>query len=192
MTNEMLVDPGLPDTAEVTFSAREELVSCLDSCRKLNQEVADYEKQCALAEEDEAALLADHQSDEEELVEKLARLGARKMVHERRIAARVSELRAEQSKLGLAVTRAEGQLRGEVVSLLDERRALLTERILSAAGFAKSPLSPPGLASLIGVSPLIQRIERCKPVEALSHLSVEERAQDIINKFDKLAEERSI
>jgi hypothetical protein len=193
MNEIILVDPGLPDTAEGAFgiSAREDLVSCLDSCRKLNQEVADYEKQCALAEEDEAALLADHQSDEEELAEKLARLGARKRVHEKRIAARVSELRAAQSKLGLAVTRAEGQLRGEVVSLLEKRRAQLNKQVLRVLGFIETPITPPALIQLVEGSPLIRAVDSCLPTSgAFTHLSVEQRGQDIINKFERLSEQK--
>jgi hypothetical protein len=191
MINETtLTDPRLPDTAEVTFGAREQLAGCLDSCRKLNQEVADYEKACALAEEDEAGLLEDRESDEEELVLKLAKVHARKKVHEKRAAARQADLKTAQAKLETVLTAASNQLRGECLTVLEQNRAALAESLLELLGLPFTRPLPPGIWQSVGLSPRIRAIESCQPrdANALGHVPVAERAADVLARFDKLSE----
>jgi hypothetical protein len=193
MTNEMLVDAPEPG-ATPGISAREELAGCLDEYRKLSEELAGYEKAHAQSEEDEACLLADHQSDEEALVEKLARVAAKRMVFERRLAARQSDLTAARAKLETVLTAASGQLRGEYLAVLEARRRELAEAVLRVLEIPATPILPPGIGQAVGNSPRIRAIEECRPVDAnaVGHLPIEQRASDVLSKFERLEGERSI
>src|ERR1700741_1182577 len=126
MTNEILADPELPETAEGTFgSPREELVSCLDNFRQLSEEIASYEALCRASESAEAEALANHSLPEEEAVDLIARAQARTHVHEARIAKKHQQLKVAHKKLENVLTTAANQLRGECLAVLEQKRAAL-------------------------------------------------------------------
>jgi hypothetical protein len=197
MTNEtILADPRLPDTEEVTFgSAREELVTCLGNFRQLSEEIASYEALCRASEAAEAAALANHSLPEEEAVELIARAQARKHVHEARIAKKNEHLKVAHTKLETVLTAATNELRGKYLQVLEETKSVLAAAVLKVLGLPVTPVWPHGVGLAIGSSPRIRALEDCRPpldAIAFSHLPIEQRASDVLSKFERLERERSI
>jgi hypothetical protein len=190
MTNEMLIDAPEP---EETFgsSARDKLASCLDSFRQLSEEIASYEALCRASEAAEAEALANHSLPEEEAVELIARAQARKHVHEARIAKKHEQLKVAHTKLETALTAASNQLRAEYLAVLDEKRRVLAEAVLKVLGLPVTPILPPGIGQAVGNSPRVRAIENCRPVDAnaVGHLPIEQRASDVLSKFERLEKE---
>jgi hypothetical protein len=192
MTSEMLVDPGLPDAAEATFgnSPHAELVSCLDNFRQLSEEIASYEALCRASEAAEAEALANHSLPEEEAVELIAKAQARKHVHEARIAKKHEQLKVAHTKLESVLTAASGQLRGEYLAVLEATRRELAEVVLRVLEIPATPILPPGIGQAVGNSPRIRALEACRPMDAnaIGHLPVEQRAADVLARFERLVE----
>lgn len=197
MTSEnILVDPGLPDTAEVTFysSAREELVTCLGNFRQLSEEIASYEALCRASEAAEAEALANHSLPEEEAVELIARAQARKHVHEARLAKKHEQLKVAHTKLETVLTAATNELRGKNHEVMEETKSVLAAAVLKALGLPVTPVWPHGVGLAVGNSPRVRVIEDCRPLDANTarHLPIEQLALDVLSKFERLEKEQSI
>jgi len=190
MTNEMLVDAPEPGAT----SAREELIASLNHFRQLSEEISSYEALCRASESAEAEALANHSLPEEEAVELIARAQARKHVHEARIAKKHEQLKVSATKLETASTAAANQLRGEYLAVLEEKRRVLAEAVLKVLGLPVTQILPPGIGQAVGNSPRVRAIENCRPMDAnaVGHLPIEQRASDVLSKFERLEKEGSI
>jgi hypothetical protein len=193
MTNEMLVDAPEPG-ATSGISAREELIASLDHFRQLSEEIASYEALCRASEAAEAEALANHSLPEEEAVELIARAQARKHVHEARIAKKHEQLKVAHTKLETVLTAASNALRGECLTVLEQKRAALAEAVLKVLGLPITRVWPHGVGLAVGNSPRVRAIEDCRPLDAnaVGHLPVEQRALDVLSKFERLEKERSV
>jgi chromosome segregation ATPase len=100
-------------------SAHDKLVSRLAEHRKLEQEVSDYEAACSKAEADEPDALNDHSLSEDEAVKRISEAQIRKNVHASRIAKKREEVKGSLAKLEAVLTKSEGELRVQYVSLFE-------------------------------------------------------------------------
>jgi hypothetical protein len=175
-----------------TITEAEKMRGHLYHYRRFSSELGELEKKIGQDRADESALLDNLGLDDEATADRLIRSQALQKVHESHLAAKRAQVGNLLKSVENTIPLAAGELGNECSALIDQRRAIITARILRAAGLPDDGFKPRGLIELINLSPLLIAIEQCLPSRNVcSPLSAEQKAEQLLEKFQKLETEKS-
>jgi hypothetical protein len=189
MENAVTTLAGEEQTA-AGFPATAALVESRDRYLQANEEASVLEAKLARLELDESEVLNDIGADEETQCKRLAEVRIRKDVQARRTSHKRLEVSRVLGEFEGAYPAAEAELSSAVAFELSRRRDILAGRVLAAIGCTEDkPELTPLVNRLIGTSPTIVELQACSPNGNSVSVSIEQRANDLIEQAEKLQAE---
>ncbi len=173
------------------FPAVMQLSAALEKYRQANVEISVFEGKLARLERDESEVLNDIGADEESQVKRLGEVRIRKDVQTRRTAHQREAVSKALAALEATIGPATGELSAAVTLELSRRQELLLERVVKVLGLTDSDWEAKSfIFRPVDASPLLRVIGTCTPAQnAFSPISVEAKASDLLQKFERLEAE---
>jgi outer membrane murein-binding lipoprotein Lpp len=176
--------------AETAFPERDKLTGARDRYKELSTEVSVLEAKLARLERDESEVLGDVSADEETQCKRLAEVRIRKDVQARRTSHKRLELSRMLAEFEESYKPAEVELSTAQSLELTRRQEVLFERANAVLALTSEDWEAKSfLFRAVGGSPLLAAIRACSPNPNAHSVSIEQRAEELLAKFEGLEAE---
>jgi hypothetical protein len=174
----------------ISFPAMAALVDAREKYLQSNEEASALEAKLARLELDESEVLNDIGTDEESQCKRLAEVRIRKDVQARRTSHKRLEVSRVLGEFEGAYKPAETELSAAQSLEFTRRQEVLYERVMGVLGLTSEDWQAVnGIELAVLSSPFLTALRACSPNPNALSVSIEQRANDLIEQADKLRAE---